>query len=184
MPYLFQIYKPHGMLSQFTASIPGKRTLGELQEFPPQVYPIGRLDEDSEGLLLLSDDKSLNQKLLGQGIEKEYFVQVEGSPTNEDLDPIRQGVEIRVRKKLHHCLPANVRILQQAPILPERNPPIRYRKSIPTTWLSITLREGKNRQVRKMTAKVGFPTLRLVRWRFADWTIEGYQAGEVRKISR
>ncbi|MEL6651191.1 MAG: pseudouridine synthase, partial [Bacteroidota bacterium] len=117
MPYLFQIYKPHGMLSQFTASIPGKRTLGELQEFPPQVYPIGRLDEDSEGLLLLSDDKSLNQKLLGQGIEKEYFVQVEGSPTNEDLDPIRQGVEIRVRKKLHHCLPANVRILQQAPIL-------------------------------------------------------------------
>ena len=162
MPHYFQIYKPYGVLSQFTTEHSHKKTLAKVYNFPASVYPIGRLDEDSEGLLLLTDDKKLNQELLGRGVEKEYWVQVEGQPTESDLEPLRQGVTIRVKKKIHHTLPAKASILPSEPALPDRDPPIRFRKSIPTTWLSITLREGKNRQVRKMTAKVGFPTLRLV----------------------
>ncbi|MEM6342847.1 MAG: pseudouridine synthase [Bacteroidota bacterium] len=180
MPHYFQIYKPYGILSQFSTDLAHKRTLASLYDFPSHVYPIGRLDEDSEGLLLLTDDKRLNQQLLGQGIEKEYWVQVEGKPTEADLQPLREGVSIRVKKKTYQTLPAKVEIIANEPPLPARNPPIRFRKAIPTTWLAITLREGKNRQVRKMTAKVGFPTLRLVRWRLGPWTIENYKVGEVR----
>lgn len=184
MPHYFQIYKPFGVLSQFTTEHTQKKTLASLFDFPTMVYPIGRLDEDSEGLLLLTDDKRLNQQLLGQGIEKEYWVQVEGQPSEVDLKPLREGVTIRVKKKIHKTLPAKVKRLTTEPKLPERNPPIRFRKSIPTSWISITLREGKNRQVRKMTAKIGFPTLRLVRWRFGEWTVDGFEVGEVRDWDR
>ncbi|MFK7922139.1 MAG: pseudouridine synthase [Bacteroidia bacterium] len=184
MPHYFQIYKPYGVLSQFTTESPEKKTLKRLFDFPPDVYPIGRLDEDSEGLLFLTDDKRLNQQYLGQGFEKEYWVQVEGQPSENDLAHLRQGVSIRVRKKSYTTLAAEVTILAADPPLPDREPPIRVRQAIPTTWLSITLREGKNRQVRKMTAKIGFPTLRLVRWRFDRWTINDFAVGEVRKWDR
>ena len=175
----FLIYKPFGILSQFTSEIEGKRTLAALYDFPKDVYPVGRLDEDSEGLLLLTNDPKENARLLGNQIEKEYFVQVEGNPMEADLQPLRVGVEIRAKKKRHQTLPAKVRLLESPPNLPERNPPIRYRAAIPDCWLSITIAEGKNRQVRKMTAAVGFPTLRLVRWRMATFTIENLEVGEV-----
>jgi 23S rRNA pseudouridine2457 synthase len=175
----YLLYKPYGVLSQFTDPVGGKRTLGELYDFPKAVYPVGRLDETSEGLLILSDDASLNARLLGQGIEKEYWVQVEGIPTDAALQQLRQGVDIRIRKKPYHTRPAQVRRLDPAPDLPERDPPIRFRQSIPTSWVSIGLREGKNRQVRKMTAKVGFPTLRLLRWRLGEYTLADLSPGEV-----
>lgn len=178
----YLIYKPYLVLSQFTDPVGGKRTLGELYDFPKDVYPVGRLDEDSEGLLLLTNDPGKNREMLGKGIEKEYWVQVEGIPTEEALQQLRTGVDIRVRKKVHHTAPAIVRRLDPPPLLPPREPPIRVRLSVPDRWLSLTLREGKNRQVRRMTAKVGFPTLRLVRWRFAHFTIEGMQPGEVREV--
>ena len=118
----FLVYKPFQVLSQFTDPVGGKRTLGELYDFPKDVYPVGRLDEDSEGLLLLTNDPRLNQKLLGQGVEKEYYVQVEGIPTDEALQQLRAGVDIRVRKKHHHTLPAKVRRLDPAPELPATLP--------------------------------------------------------------
>ena len=180
----FLLYKPYGVLSQFTDPVGGKRTLGDLFPFPKDVYPVGRLDEDSEGLLLLTNDPNANAALLGTGTPKEYLAQVEGIPTKEAIEQLRRGVEIRVRKKVHRTLPAKVRVLQSPPQLPERNPPIRYRQSIPDTWLSIELREGKNRQVRRMTAKVGFPTLRLVRIRFGKWELGEMAPGEVREVEK
>jgi 23S rRNA pseudouridine2457 synthase len=178
----FLLYKPYMVLCQFSPEA-GKRTLGEVHAFPKDVYPVGRLDEDSEGLLLLTNDPRANARLLGTGIEKEYYAQVEGAPTESALDPLRKGVEIRVKKEAYTTLPARVSILAASPTLPPREPPIRYRAAIPTAWISITLREGKNRQVRRMTASVGFPTLRLVRWRFGEWTVAGMESGEVREVS-
>lgn len=177
----FLIYKPYGVLSQFTSPVSGKRTLGELYKFPRDVYPIGRLDEDSEGALLLSNDPSQNKKWLGQEIEKEYWVQVEGKPDHADLEPIRAGMTIRVKKKEFACRPAQVELLSM-PQVPERVPPIRYRARIPDTWIRLILREGKNRQVRKMTAKAGFPTLRLIRWRIGPYSVQGMLPGEVRAV--
>lgn len=177
----YLIYKPYGVLSQFTAPVAGKKTLGDLFDFPPEVYPVGRLDETSEGLLILTNDARQNQRLLGQSIEKEYWVQVEGIPEEEALAQLRRGIDIRIKQKTHRTLPAEVQRLGE-PDLPPRDPPIRQRKSIPETWLSLCIREGKNRQVRRMTAAVGHPTLRLVRWRLAEMTIAGMQPGEVREI--
>ena len=178
----FIVYKPFMMLSQFTATIEGKQTLADLHVFPKDVYPVGRLDEDSEGLLLLTNDPSANARLLGNGVEKEYYVQAEGKIEEADLEPLRKGVEINVKKESYITRPAKARVLPTAPDLPERVPPIRFRASIPDTWISITLTEGKNRQVRRMTAKIGFPTLRLVRFRFGKMTIEGMASGEVREL--
>lgn len=180
----FKIYKPFGVLSQFTSDIEGKRTLASLYDFPKDVYPVGRLDEDSEGLLLLTNDPSENARLLGNKVEKEYYVQVEGIPTDEALAQLRAGVIIRAKKKVHTTQPAQISRLEPAPILPDRDPPIRFRASIPDRWLSITISEGKNRQVRKMTAAVGFPTLRLARWRMAAHSIEGMQVGEVIELPK
>ncbi|MBU3698567.1 MAG: pseudouridine synthase [Candidatus Kapabacteria bacterium] len=153
--------KPYGVLSQFTPE-PGSsyRTLSEF-DFPQDVYPVGRLDADSEGLLLLTDEKGLVAQLLEpeQRHERTYWVQVEGVPQEADLHRLRQGVTIRTWK----TLPCRVQITESANVLPARVPPIRERKNIPTSWLEITLYEGKNRQVRRMTAQVGFPTLRLIR---------------------
>ncbi|MEM6271737.1 MAG: pseudouridine synthase [Bacteroidota bacterium] len=179
----FLIYKPYQVLSQFTDPVGGKRTLGELYDFPRDVYPVGRLDEDSEGLLLLTNDPQQNQYWLGQNIEKEYYAQVEGIPPETALAQLRSGVDIRVRKKIHRTLPAEAQILPASPVLPARIPPIRYRKNVPDTWLTLTLREGKNRQVRRMTAKVGFPTLRLVRWRMGAHTAAGLAAGEILELA-
>lgn len=170
------------MLSQFTSELEDKRTLGELYNFPKDVYPVGRLDEDSEGLLLLTNDPRENARLLGNGIEKEYFVQVEGIPDPSSLEKLANGLELRIKKKIHHTLPAKVSQFETAPELPEREPPIRYRANIPDTWLSIAIREGKNRQVRRMTAAIGHPTLRLVRWRLGNITLDNMRVGEVRSL--
>lgn len=158
---LLALYKPYGLLSQFTPE-PGSRwgTLAELG-LPPQVYPLGRLDADSEGLLLLSDEKGLNSRLLdpAHGHRREYWAQVEGVPDADTLAQLARGVTIRGQR----TRPCEARLLDPAPLLPPRNPPIRQRAQIPDTWISLVLTEGKNRQVRRMTAAVGHPTLRLHR---------------------
>ncbi len=183
MPFsYFLVYKPFGVLSQFTTPLEGKVGLGSLHAFPKDVYPVGRLDEDSEGLLLLTNDSSANRRLLGQGIEKTYWVQVEGSIQDADLEPLRHGLTIKVNKEVYQTLPARASVLPGEPDLPKRNPPIRFRANIPTSWIEVVLREGKNRQVRKMTAAIGFPTLRLVRVRFGKLELGKLQPGEVRSL--
>jgi len=159
------LHKPFGYLSQFTPETPGQLTLADLGPFPPEVYPVGRLDQDSEGLLLLSNDSRLNVKLLDprHAHWRTYWVQVEGIPDVAALAHLRSGVEIRFNKKNYHTLPARAQLLDPQPTVAERNPPIRYRANIPETWLELSLQEGKNRQVRRMCAKVGYPVLRLVR---------------------
>lgn len=176
----FAANKPYGVLSQFTDP-DGRKTLAGLFAFPDDVYPIGRLDYDSEGLLLLTNDKALTEKLLHprQKLEKEYFVQVEGIPTEKALTQLRVGVVIEKKK----TIPAKVKILEDQSPFEERIPPVRFRKTIPTTWLSITIIEGRNRQVRKMTASVGFPTLRLVRIRIGNIQLGDLRLGEVKEIS-
>ena len=171
------------MLTQFSGEGPTLATLGE---FPKEVYPVGRLDKDSEGLLLLTDDKSLNHQLLNPRFahQRTYYVQVEGIPTPEALAQLQAGVTIQVDGKAYRTKPAVAKLLEDAPILPDRDPPIRYRASIPDRWLALTLIEGKNRQVRKMTAAVGFPTLRLVRYSMEKITLAGMGVGEVRELSQ
>ena len=181
MHYL--IYKPFGMLSQFSPE-GEKPTLTDLPFAPGRdVYPVGRLDADSEGLLLLTNDTSINHRLLDPRYahERTYYVQVDGAITDEAIGQLAAGVTITVDGKPYHTAPAIARHLD-APDLPPRNPPIRFRAAIPTSWISLTLTEGKNRQVRKMTAAVGYPTLRLVRWAIGHLTADGMQPGEVRAV--
>jgi 23S rRNA pseudouridine2457 synthase len=177
-------YKPYGVLNQFTDSL-GRLTLASLYNFPQDVYPVGRLDIDSEGLLLLTNDKSINHRLLNPKFrhEKTYWVQVEGDITDEAIEKLKKGVTIRVDGKLYHTLPARAFRFANEPNLPERNPPIRFRKNIPTSWISLSIVEGKKHQVRKMTAAVGFPTLRLVRSQIQGLSLENMQIGEVRELS-
>ena len=185
----FLIYKPFGMLSQFSRE--GEHaTLADLDfSFPKDIYPVGRLDADSEGLLLLTNDNYLKTKLLEPRNlhERTYYVQVEGEITNEACERLAEGVTISINGKSYLTLPAKASPLEE-PILPERNPPIRFRKNIPTSWVSITLHEGKNRQVRRMTAAVGFPTLRLARWSIGkislvDFSVEGAKPGGVWEVT-
>lgn len=181
------IYKPFNMLSQFTREAPHHVTLADLDfNFPKNVYPVGRLDADSEGLLLLTADKKLNAKLLHPKNKqtKTYWVQVEGKPTNEDLLPLTKGIRIKIKGKSHQTAPAKVALIKRPLYLPERNPPIRIRKTIPDTWVSLTITEGKNRQVRRMCAAIGFPVLRLVRVAIAGfhWNqgiLKKMEAGQV-----
>ena len=183
MARYFIIYKPFGVLSQFSGE---GQTLASLFHFPKTVYPVGRLDKDSEGLLLITDDKQLNHHLLNPrfGHQRTYLAQVEGEPDQEALKKLGNGVTINVEGKMYQTKPAIAKIPGSVPELPDRDPPIRYRKNVPDTWISLTLIEGKNRQVRKMTAAVGFPTLRLVRWSMEKITIEGFQVGEVRELEQ
>ena len=155
---LLALNKPYGVLSQFTPDHPGQRTLSEFG-LPQNVYPLGRLDRDSEGLLLLSDEPGLNTRLLDpkNAHPRTYWAQVEGEVTEDALQKLREGVVIQGKK----TLPAEAK--QISPDLPPRDPPIRFRQNIPTSWIELTLHEGRNRQVRKMTASTGFPTLRLLR---------------------
>lgn len=164
MYHYYVIYKPFGVISKFTPEHKYK-TLGEVYPFPKNVYPVGRLDTDSEGLLLLTDDKKLNHALLNplKRHERTYWVQVDGSINEEAIKKLEKGITISIEGKLYNTLPAKARIIETPAILPERFPPVRYRKNIPTTWIELKLIEGKNRQVRRMTASVGHPTLRLVR---------------------
>ncbi|MEM6317351.1 MAG: pseudouridine synthase [Bacteroidota bacterium] len=168
------LYKPFNMLSQFTKEVPQHITLADLDfNFPKDVYPVGRLDADSEGLLLLTNNKQLNAQLLNPKSKqpKTYYLQVEGQPTDADLTPLRKGIPIKIKGKTHLTRPAKVAILPTIPDLPPRNPPVRFRKTVPDTWLEITLTEGKNRQVRRMFAAIGFPVLRLVRVRLAGFEL-------------
>lgn len=182
----FYLFKPYGVLSQFSDES-GRPTLRDIfPDAPADVYPVGRLDFDSEGLLILSNDPSLNRTLLHPttGHEREYWVQVEGMMTRQSLQRLSQGVLIRVDGSTYRTKPCLAKLLLESPHLPERSQPIRMRSSIPVSWISLVLQEGKNRQVRRMTASVGFPTLRLVRYRMEDLTIEGIQPGEVRELNR
>jgi 23S rRNA pseudouridine2457 synthase len=174
----FIINKPYGVLSQFTDK-EGRKTLLDFYNFPKDVYPVGRLDLDSEGLLLLTNDKSLTDYLLNPANkhEREYYVQVEGVPSELDLKKLKDGVILQSKK----TLPAKAKIIN-APHFPPRKPPIRERKNIPASWISLTLVEGRNRQVRKMTAKIGFPTLRLVRIRIKNILLDSLNSGEVREL--
>jgi len=184
----FLIYKPFGTLSQFTRDQPGQKTLADLHPFPKSIYPVGRLDRDSEGLLLLTDDNRLKTRLLDPQNQhaRTYWVQVEGQPTENALQHLRKGVKIRINKRDYMTQPARARRLKlaEAEVLPERDPPIRYRKSIPDTWLEITLTEGKNRQVRRMCAQVGFPVLRLVRVRIGGLDLQGLKGKKVVELER
>lgn len=170
------------MLSQFTKELEGDITLSDFGPFPKNVYPVGRLDKDSEGLILLTNDKSLKNKISNPkfNFPKTYFVQVEGGPTKISLLKLSSGIIIQgVKTKT-----TEVELLEVEPRLPKRNPPIRIRKNIPTAWLKIILREGKNRQIRKMTASVGHPTLRLVRVAVGLFWVGNMKPGEIRKVSR
>lgn len=185
MDYLyFVVYKPFGMLSQFSGEA---RTLADLGDFPPDVYPVGRLDKDSEGLLLLTNDNKLNHLLLDPhyGHERTYWVQVEGDISEKALEQMREGITIRTKGKAFTTSRAMViRQPDAEKELPLRDPPIRFRKNVPDSWIALTLKEGKNRQVRKMTAAVGFPTLRLVRWSIESLTIAGFLPGDVRSFEK
>lgn len=181
MPRLIMFNKPYGVLSQFTdkGAPAARETLSE-HIAVPGVYPAGRLDRDSEGLLLLTDDGRLQARIAEPKFKmpKTYLVQVEGDPQPETLEALRRGVAL----KDGVTQPAEVERID-APELWPRNPPIRFRKSVPDCWLRLTIREGRNRQVRRMTAAAGHGTLRLVRWRIGDWTVEGLSPGEWREIS-
>ena len=173
------INKPYGVLSQFTDE-KKRPTLESIYNFPRDVYPVGRLDMDSEGLLILTNDKNLTDYLLNpeNNHEREYLVQVEGIPAKEDLEKLARGVIIKGRKSL----PAKAELIPD-PKLPLRIPPIRERKNIPTSWLKIILTEGKNRQVRRMTAVIGFPTLRLVRIRIKNILLKDVLPGKFRELT-
>ena len=174
------------MLSQFTKEAEHHQTLAELYPFPKSVYAVGRLDKDSEGLLILTDDKKLNARLLHphNRHERTYLVQIEGSPEPNDLADINSGIEIKVNKKIYKTLPARFRLLADHPDIPERNPPVRYRKNTPTSFVLIALKEGKNRQVRKMFAKMGYPVLRLIRMSIENLELKGMQPRQVQEMSQ
>ena len=181
----FIIYKPYKVLSQFSKT-EEKKSLNDFFSVPVNVYPVGRLDEDSEGLLILSNDKKLNHQLLNPFFahEREYYVQVEGSITHEAVMLLQHGVEISIENKLYNTKRCKVVTFSEAPAIPIRNPPIRFRKSVADSWISITLTEGKNRQVRKMCAKVGFPVLRLIRTRIEKIKLGSMQPGEMIELSK
>jgi 23S rRNA pseudouridine2457 synthase len=177
---LIAFHKPYGVLSQFTPDGSPNRTLAEFG-FPKDIYPLGRLDADSEGLLLLSDEPGLNTRLLDpkNSHPRCYLAQVEGIPTSTSLEKLSQGVSIGD----HQTLPCRAWLLDPQPQLPPRDPPIRVRKTIPDRWIAIELTEGKNRQVRKMTAAVGHPTLRLLRVRIGALELGDLKLGNWRELS-
>lgn len=177
----FIFYKPFRTLCAFTTA-DQKQTLADyFTGYPKDIYPVGRLDYDSEGLLILTNDTRLNHQLLTPVFshQREYWVQVEGIPNDIFFENLQKGLSINANKKHFITKPALANFLNLPSDFPERNPPIRFRKNIPTSWISLTLSEGKNRQVRKMTAAAGFPTLRLVRWRIEKITLAQMKPGEI-----
>lgn len=173
--------KPFGVLSQFTDKGTEGSPRATLSDYInlPGVYPAGRLDRDSEGLLVLTDDGKLQARIASPKFKrpKTYLAQVEGSATRDQLDALRRGVVLNDGP----TRPAKVMLIAP-PALWERDPPVRFRKTVPDCWLSLTITEGRNRQVRRMCAHVGLPCLRLVRWSVSDWTLEGLAPGEWRRI--
>lgn len=178
MPRLILFNKPYNVLSQFTDR-DGRTTLAEFIPIE-RVHPAGRLDLDSEGLLLLTDDGALQARVADpqHKLAKTYWVQVEGEPTAEALQRLATGVQL----KDGPTLPAKARHMGEPDVWP-RDPPVRFRKSIPTSWLELTIREGRNRQVRRMTAAVGHPTLRLIRYAVGEWTLAGLVPGQWREVA-
>ncbi|MDO9275447.1 MAG: pseudouridine synthase [Lutibacter sp.] len=181
----FIIYKPFGYLSQFAnndISKHKKKLLGEFYQFPEKIMAIGRLDEKSEGLLLLTTDGNMSELVRSGNVEKEYFAEVDGDITSEAIEALKTGVEIGFGGIKYTTNPCEVYKLNEIPKLPERGKKIRDERHGPTNWVSVTLTEGKFRQVRKMTAAVGFPTLRLVRIRVGNIHIMDMKAGDVKEI--
>lgn len=177
-PRTIAFWKPYGVVTQFTGEPP---TLASYIDVPG-VYACGRLDKDSEGLLLLTSDGALQHEWTDPKFahEKTYWAQVEGVPAKEAIEALRRGVMIQGE---YRTRPARVRVIGEPPDLPPRNPPIRYRAAIPTAWLELVLTEGRNRQVRRMTAAVGLPTLRLVRYAIGAITLEGLAPGKWRDVA-
>ena len=177
---LIAFHKPYGVLSQFTSNGSKRRTLAEFG-FPKGAYPIGRLDAESEGLLLLSDEPELNARLLqpNNAHVRVYWAQVERIPDASALEKLENGLTISGRR----TLPCRAYILDPQPNLPPRKPPIRFRKNVPDVWIGLELTEGRNHQVRRMTAAVGHPTLRLIRIRVGGLELGGLMAGEKRVLS-
>jgi len=177
-PRLLLLNKPFDVLTQFNDD-QGRATLKDFVDLPG-VYPAGRLDRDSEGLLLLTNDGRLQARIADprHKLPKTYWVQVEGEPSDEQLQQLRSGVTLNDGP----TLPAEARRLAEPELWP-RNPPVRFRKSVPTAWLELVIREGRNRQVRRMTAAVGLPTLRLVRVAIGPWRLEGLQPGQWREVA-
>lgn len=180
MSRLILLNKPYGVLSQFTGGKDGvEDTLAHLVDVSG-VYPAGRLDKDSEGLLLLTDDGRLQSRIAEPRYKmaKTYLVQVEGEVGDDALRTLAHGVEL----KDGITRPARAKRIDPPPVW-DRNPPVRYRKSVPDSWIALEITEGRNRQVRRMTAAVGLPTLRLIRWRIGEWSLDGIAPGEWREIS-
>lgn len=179
----FIVHKPYGYLSQFVYELKrNKKLLGELHDFPKGTMAIGRLDEDSEGLLLLTTDGMMSEIVRGKKVEKEYYVQVDGIISQEAVDQIKAGVEIGFKGKKYITRRCEAHMLEADPQFAPRSQKIRDERHGPTSWISITIREGKFRQVRKMTAAVGFPTLRLVRVRVGDIQLGDLQSGQIKEV--
>ncbi len=184
----FKLYKPYGMLSQLTSNdakeARNKQFLGELYKFPKGIMPVGRLDEKSEGLLLMTTDGKLSDAINRSGIEKEYYAQLDGDITMEALTRLQNGVEIGFSGKKYMTKPCLVNLLEFTPTLPPPHIKLRIAGHRPNSWISVILTEGKFRQVRKMTAAVGFPTLRLVRIRIGNVGLEDLLPGGVQEVNQ
>lgn len=178
----FILHKPFGYLSQFVCELPKKKLLGELYDFPEATMAIGRLDEESEGLLFLTTDGMMSEIIRSKKIEKEYYAQVDGLITADAIEKLKSGVEIGIRNVKYLTQPCKAHRLENAPDFSPRVRKIRDDRHGPTCWISITLTEGKERQVRKMTAAVGYPTLRLFRVRIGNIYLSDLKAGEVREV--
>ncbi len=182
----YKIHKPLGMLSQFhsnaTREQHKKRFLGELFDFPEGIMAVGRLDEKSEGLLLLTSDGELSYKINNSGVEKEYWAQLDGRITEEAVIKLRKGVRIGLHGDFYQTKPCKAKILDPAPTVSAPSNKLRIGRHRPSSWVRITVTEGKFRQIRKMTASVGFPTLRLIRYRIGSIRLDGLAPGEVEQI--
>lgn len=181
----FILYKPFGVLSQLASHDPKERNkifLDTLHDFPTGTMPVGRLDEKSEGLLLMTTDGKLSDRINRSGIEKEYYAQVDGEITEASIEKLSKGIEIGLSGRIYKTAPCEVEAILEEPSLPPPSPLLRIGRHRPASWVSITLKEGKYRQVRKMTAAAGFPTLRLVRVRIGSMRIGSMRPGDVQRL--